>query len=103
MQAISDKYKASMMPKNAKASDRFTVRTEIARQVTRNVTSLSSKLCKSLIQDTLNDIYGDRKKRPLVATKAPKPAQPKAILPVEDDHDSIPPEIAEVLNDLPEP
>lgn len=62
MQAISEKYKASMMPKNTKASDRFTVRTEIARQVTRNVTSLSSKLCKSLIQDTLNDIYGDRKK-----------------------------------------
>lgn len=62
MQAISDKYKASMMPKNAIASDRFTVRTEIARQVTRNVTILSSKLCKSLIQDTLNDIYGDRKK-----------------------------------------
>lgn len=38
-----------------------------------------------------------------MATKAPKPAQPKAILPVEDDHDSIPPEIAEVLKDLPEP
>lgn len=38
-----------------------------------------------------------------MATKAPKPVQPKAILPVEDDHDSIPPEVAEVLNDLPEP
>ena len=62
MQAINEKYKTSIAPKSTKASDRFAVRTEIARQVSRNVTNLSDKLCKSLIQDTLNDIYGDKRK-----------------------------------------
>lgn len=38
-----------------------------------------------------------------MANKTPKPVQSKSIMPVEDDHDSIPPEMAEVLNDLPEP
>ena len=62
MQAISEKYKASMIPKNTKASDRFATRTEIARQVSRNVTNLSNQLCKNLIQTAMDDVYGSRKK-----------------------------------------
>lgn len=38
-----------------------------------------------------------------MSSKPSKQEQSKAVLPVEDDHDSIPPEMAEVLNELPEP
>lgn len=62
VQAISEKYKVSMIPQNAKASDRFTAKAEIARQVNRNVTNLSSELCKSLIQNVFNNIHESRKR-----------------------------------------
>lgn len=38
-----------------------------------------------------------------MTSKPSKPAQSKAELPAEDDYESIPPEMAEVLNGLPEP
>lgn len=62
MQAISEKYNVSMMHKNTKASDRFIVRMDIARQVNQNVTNLSSELYKNLIQNLLNGTYEERKK-----------------------------------------
>lgn len=62
MQALSNKYGMSGSSKHTKASDRFDVRMEIARQTSENVKSLSDAICNKLLRNTLNEIYG-RKKR----------------------------------------
>lgn len=62
MQAISNKYCSNVQRKDCKASDRFDIRVEIARGVSRNVSALNSELCNDLLKKTLKGIYGKDKR-----------------------------------------
>ena len=63
MQAVSKKYCPSIDHRESSPSERYNVRVEIAREVSRNVTTLNGELCSNLLKKTMGSIYCKDKRR----------------------------------------
>lgn len=62
MQAVSKKYCSGIAHRKSSPSDRFNVRVEIAREVSRNVVMLNNELCDNLLKKTMESVFASDKK-----------------------------------------
>lgn len=62
MQIVSKKYCSGIAYGKSTPSDRFDVRLEIAREVSRNVAMLNSELCDDLLKQTIGSVCVSDKK-----------------------------------------